>query len=107
MKKWSVVLITILLTFIIQPVIAGTGKDKPAVATATIRIKVLSEKGEEIPGAKFVSSDIAQAVFSDAEGFVQLTKSGSFQINAIGFAPKTIHSKDLFNFSEVQLTPIN
>lgn len=106
MKKWFAVLITILLTSIIQPIAAGTGKDKPVVAT-TIRIKVLSEKGEEIPGAKFVSSDMPQTAFSDADGFVQLTKSGSFQINAIGFAPKTIHSKDLFNFSEVQLTPIN
>jgi hypothetical protein len=88
---------------------AHTSKDK--VSTKFIRVKVTSAAGEEIMGAKITLENSNKTLFTDAQGYVQLEckTEGSIklEVNAIGFAPTILDTKELSSFSEISLSAIN
>jgi Carboxypeptidase regulatory-like domain len=100
------VIIFLLNSFVSQ---AHVGKDK--VSTKFIRVKVTSLTGEEIIGAKITIENSSKTFFTDAQGYVQLEckteGSVKLEVNAIGFAPTVLDTKELSSFSEVSLNAIN
>lgn len=89
---------------------AHTGKEK--ATQRVIRVKLVSEAGEEIIGAKVSLNDESQkAVFTDINGYMQLQLNAqnatTIRIDAIGFKPKTLNIQDLQGFSEITLNPLS
>ncbi len=107
--KFSVKYLVIIFLLSSFAVSAHAGKDK--VSTKLIRVKVISVSGEEIIGAKVTIENSNKTLFTDHQGYVQLEckmdSSVKLEVNAIGFAPTTLDTKELSGFSEISLNAIN